>query len=816
MFQKYLWLLLLCSATIFAQDDSCEYRLHGKVADFHDSQPLALAQIYVYELQRTFTTSESGDYAITGLCAGEYRLRVGHLDCDVKEFTLNIAGDLKKDFLLEHHVDELDQIQVIADVHDDHQSTQSSTRINQETIQKFSGATLGDALNSVAGVSALKTGNSVVKPVIHGLHSSRVVLVNDGLRQQDQEWGVEHAPNIDLNTASSIEVVKGANALRYGGDAIGGTIVISPERILVKDTLMGKVILNAQTNGRGGSISSTFSKYNESGWYQRGTLTYKKLGDVEAPEYVLSNTGSELGAVNLASGFKRFEYGFNLNYNFYQTELGILRASHIGNASDLVRSINSGEPTVIRPFTYDVNEPKQAVIHHGLRLDGYRRIAGLGKLELDYSFQFNNRKEFDIRRGANAGRASLDIDLFTHTGSAFLNIDRFEKTEFSLGIDGMYQVNQPDASTGVRRLIPDYSSTRMGAFTSWMHQPSDAWILDAGMRYDRFSIDAKKFYFTSRWEALGYDEQFSDFEVSQSGNQILTNPQLDFNLFAFTLGVKHIFNDHYDVALNLSSANRAPNPSELFSDGLHHALATIELGQLDLKQERSFKLNSTFHVNKNGLDFEINPYFNYITDFIQLIPTGIEVTTRGAFPVWQYQQLDARLIGVDVSYSYDFLSKKIQDTSRDDLLVSITKVASIDGNTSFIYGDDLTDDQPLIDMPPAQFTNRLTWYQLGVKDLSVFISNQTVLAQNRFPDNDYIVAVPTDDGQFEDELVRISQPPAGYSLWDVGVNYAFAKAKLSLTASNLFNTRYRNYLNRQRFYADEIGTNVQLQFIYNL
>ena len=816
MFQKFLWLLLLCGATLLAQEDSCEYRLHGKVIDFHDSQPLALAQIYVYQLQRTFTTNDNGEYAIMGLCNGEYSLRVSHVDCDVKEFTVAINGTKKRDFLLEHHIDQLDQVQVTVDVHDDHENTQSSTRITKSTIEDFSGATLGDALNSVAGVSALKTGNSVVKPVIHGLHSSRVVLVNDGLRQQDQEWGVEHAPNIDLNTASSIEVIKGANALRYGADAIGGTIVISPERIIVKDTLIGRVILNGQSNGRGGSVSSSFSNYNDSGWYQRGTITYKKLGDYEAPDYVLSNTGSELGALNLTTGFKKFEYGFNVNYSFYQTELGILRASHIGNASDLVRSINSGEPTVIRPFTYDINEPKQAVIHHGLRLDGYQRIAGLGKLEMDYSLQFNNRKEFDIRRGANSGRASLDIDLLTQTASAYLNVDRYENTELEVGLDGMYQINQPDASTGVRRLIPDYNSFRIGAFASWMHQPSDHWVLDAGLRYDRFSIDAQKFYIQSRWEALGYDEIFPQFEVSETGNQILTNPQLDYNLFAFTLGAKHIFNNHYDIAINLSSANRAPNPSELFSDGLHHALATIELGQLDLKQERSYKLNTTFHVNKNHLDLEINPYFNHITDFIQLIPTGIETTTRGAFPVWQYQQLDAQLLGIDVSYNFDFFRRKVKELERDDLLVEVRKIASIDGNASYIYGSDLTGNQPLIDMPPAQFTNRFTWYQLGIQNLSAFVANQTVLAQNRFPDNDYIVTVPTDNGQFANELVRISQPPAAYSLWDVGVNYAFAKARLSLSVSNLFNTRYRNYLNRQRFYADEVGTNIQFQFIYNI
>lgn len=813
-FQLWLLFMLFIAWNSTAQD--CTYILEGTVKDYHDNSMLELATIYIELLQKTVNTDVNGYFKIEQLCAGTYTLVVSHVDCDPKKQTVEISSSQHIQLLLEHHIEDLQAVKVVAHVHDNSNNSQAATRINKEKIQSYSGATLGDALASVPGVSALKTGNSVVKPIVHGLYGSRVTIVNDGMRQQDQEWGIEHAPNIDVNTASSIQVVKGANALRYGGDAIGGTIVIEPTRVISKDTLNGSVISQLQSNGRGGAVTGTVNNYRKSGWFQQATATYKRLGDYEAPDYVLSNTGSETAAINLGVGFRKFEYGASLKYSFYNSSLGILRASHIGNTTDLVRSINSGVPTIINDFDYTINAPRQEVIHHGMQFNAYRRIAGFGKLDFDYALQANNRKEFDIRRGANAGRASLDIDLQTQSAALHLLIDAMDKTTVNVGIDGMYQVNNPDSNTGVRRLIPDYTAYRAGAFSSITHKLQENWIVDAGLRYDYYQIDAQKFYQQSRWEDLGYDDQFPQFEIGPQGNQILTNPVLDYHLFAFTAGTKYFFNDHYDIAINLSSANRAPNPSELFSEGLHHALATIELGRLDLKKEQSYKINTTFHVQKGHLDLEVNPYINFINDFVQLIPTGIETTTRGAFPVYQYEQLNARLYGVDVSASYDFwVQKSIPQTNDDELTYQLKKTVNISSNFSYIHGTDTAVNEPLIDMPPAQFNNTVTWYDALNSGLDVRLGNQLVWQQNRFPDNDYTVNVPNESGTFDETIVRISQTPAAYHLWNTGVSYAFAKAKINLTVNNLLNTTYRNYLNRQRFYADEVGRDIQLQFIYN-
>ncbi|WP_124979993.1 TonB-dependent receptor [Nonlabens xiamenensis] len=818
MFTRTLVALLVLTGLHLVKAQECRLELKGVVIDFHDAQPLELAQIYVVQLQKTFSSKSDGSYIITGLCPGNYELKISHFDCESKTLSLNLQESMVRDITLEHHVNELQEVQVLADVHDDHNSSQSATRLDQESINRFSGGTLGDALESVHGVNALKTGSAVVKPIIHGLYGSRVSIVNDGLRQQDQEWGVEHAPNIDQNTAGNIQVIKGASALRYGGDAIGGTIVLEPNRVLAKDTLNGRLIMQGQTNGRGGSLTGTLNRFRKSGWFQQATLTYKRLGDFEAPDYILSNTGNQTAAANLKIGYKKFEYGASLKYSYYQASLGILRASHIGNASDLVSSINSRTPLVINDFTYDIAAPRQDVNHHGLQAQLFKRFASAGKLEVDYSFQFNNRKEFDIRRGERSGQASLDIDLSTHQMASVFRWDAMEKLNLETGLDGMFQINQPNPETGIRRLIPDYEAYRLGAFTSGIYRFNSSWILDAGLRYDLYHIDAQKFYLQSRWEDLEYDRLYPQFEVRQEGNQILTNPNFDYHLLAFTTGIQYIFDEHYDLSMNLSSANRAPNPSELFSDGLHHALATIELGRLDLEREQSYKINTVFHLNKKGFDAEINPHLNLINNFIQLVPTGLETTTRGAFPVYRYRQTNAILYGVDLSARYNFYKQSDSPTNLNTNVLA----ASIGSQFSYNHGNERDTDRPLIDMPAPQLRTSGTLYGLFNTALQIGLTHEWVFKQDRFPDYDYEVFVPNDQGGQDLRTVEISKSPDAYQLvhlemgLPIGAKNSQPRAQVFLRINNVFDRSYRNYLNRQRFYVDELGRDIQLQLILNI
>jgi iron complex outermembrane receptor protein len=346
---------------------------------------------------------------------------------------------------------------------------------------------------------------------------------------EDQEWGAEHAPNVDVNSAGNLTLIKGAGALQYGGDAVGGVIIAEALTVPVTDSLYGKTILSAASNGRGSSLTSQLTKSYQNGWYGTVQGTVKRFGDFEAPDYVLSNTGTFERNASLHVGLNRFNYGLEAYYSLFKNEIGILRASHLGGAQDQIRAIGSDRPLIINDFTYELQPPEQNVTHHLARLKGFKRFDGFGKLSLQYDFQRNHRLEFDIRRGDDREKASLDLQLDTHTLMLDLDSHLTETLTLKTGIMGRYQNNFADPGTGVRRLIPDYDKYDLGVYGIVDYRLNDSWLLEAGGRFDYTYMDVFKYYRSSLWESRGYDERYPEDVVEELDNQILTNPEPDLN-----------------------------------------------------------------------------------------------------------------------------------------------------------------------------------------------------------------------------------------------------------------------------------------------
>ena len=379
-----LLILLLSSITSISQN--CNRTLSGTVTDLHDSSLLVGAVLIVTGTEQAVQTDLYGKFTISNLCDGTYTIQVSHPYCLTKGFTVKISGNTTKSFKLEHHLEELNQVIVKGKAFGNKSKTTFENKITKEELERYSSGSLGDALNSLSGVSSLNTGNTVVKPIVNGLHSSRVVIINNGVRMEDQEWGAEHAPNVDVNSVGNLTLIKGAGALQYTGDAVGGVIVAEALKVPVKDSLYGKTMLTAASNGRGSSITSQLTKSNQNGWYASVQGTLKRFGDFEAPDYVLSNTGIFARNATLQVGLNRFDYGIEAYYSLFKNEIGILRASVTGSARDQIQAINSPRPFIVNDFTYQINEPRQDVTHHLARIKGFKRADGLGKLTLQYDF----------------------------------------------------------------------------------------------------------------------------------------------------------------------------------------------------------------------------------------------------------------------------------------------------------------------------------------------------------------------------------------------------------------------------------------------
>jgi iron complex outermembrane receptor protein len=796
---KYSVILLfvcLWGSTSIAQD--CKSILLGDIIDFHDNTHLSGAKVIITGKNKQTVSNEQGKFRFEKLCDGVLELEISHPECTSQFVTLIIRGDTYKKILLEHHLEELDEVKVTGTITNNTSSAQEG-HLSLNEVEKYSGNSLGDALKSLTGVSSLNTGANIVKPVIQGLMGSRVLILNNNVRMQDMEWGEEHAPNVDINANQDISVVKGAAALEYGGDAIGGVIIMKPLPIVRTDSLFGKTQTNLFSNGRGGNITTSLTKSYNSGLFIKGQGSFKKLGDLETPNYLLTNTGVQEKGVSISIGKRDFLQGWEAYYSFFDSDIGILRASHIGNVDDLIQSINSQEPNVINDFSYSIDQPKQEVTHHLGKLQYYRRFEGLGKLNVQYDFQKNNRLEYDIRVGADANKASLDLSLTTHSISTDFQFDSKDGLKVKTGLLGRYQINFANPDTGVRRLIPDYNKYDLGAFGVAEYRLKDNLVFDAGIRYDFSRINAKKFYRTSRWEERGYDEEFSAIVLEDLGTQLLTNPVFEFHNVSATTGFEYDSGKETKLRFNYSMAQRAPNPSELFSEGLHHSAARIELGDLRIKSETSSKFSLSLEKNSTNWGYTLAPYLNTINDFILLEPTAVEFTIRGAFPVWAYRQTNAQLIGIDASVYNNWTSR-----------------IRTDHKFSWVRGTDISTDIPLINMPPANFNNSIFYRNPTWGNLVLGLESMYVFEQNRFPDNIFVFSPE----QQEEVELAINTPPAAYHLlaMDIETSYSVRNKndlKVGLRVTNLLNTSYREYLNRLRYFVDDLGRNISLRIIYN-
>ena len=792
-------LVVLLLAQLTTASQNCSLTLSGKVIDLHDGSLLSGATLVVAETETIVQTSLDGVYSIPNLCPNtSYSIKVLHSSCTPKTFSLKISGYSVRDFKLEHHLEELNEIILEGKAYENKTTTVLEKNLNQETLEQYSAGTLGDALNSLSGVTSLNKGNGIVKPIINGLHSSRIIMINNGVRMQDQEWGKEHAPNIDVNSVGRLTLVKSASALQYGGDAMGGIIIAEGPKVAIKDSLYGKTMLFGASNGRGGGITSQLTKSFENGIYGTAQGTFKRFGDVEAADYVMSNTGLYEKDMSLRIGLNRFNYGIEGYYSYFNTDIGILRSSHAHGAADQIRAIESDIPLTIREFTYDIGYPKQNVTHQLSRIKAFKNLGDY-TLEIQYDYQLNRRFEYDIRVGNDRDKPALDLKLDTHTILIDLN-GSFEDLNFKSGIMGRFQTNFANPETGIRRLIPDYDKYDFGLYTVLDKKINDKFEIETGVRFDYSYMDVFKFYKNSIWEERGYDILFPDLVIEEFSNQVLVNPELEFKNLSATLGFNYKIDDNNTLFINHALSSRAPNPAELFSDGLHHSIARIEVGDLRFKSEVGNKTSLTYsHVGKT-FNFSINPFVNNIRDFIVIEPVEIRETIRGNFQVWEYRQTDAQLLGVDIDASF-----------------SINEKINLNHQLSIVKGYDNTLNEPLINMPPVNTKNEISYQNKKLQNLKISLQSEYVFAQNEFPNNNFEVYLPITETY---EEVDISSTPDAYHLLNLNASMDFKTSKKSslsvgLGINNLLNTSYRNYLNLLRFYSDDMGRNFLLNLKLN-
>ncbi|MCC7431501.1 TonB-dependent receptor, partial [bacterium] len=597
---------------------------------------------------------------------------------------------------------------------------------------------------------------SISKPVIRGLHSQRILLLNDGVQQEGQQWGGEHAPEIDPFSISKIEVLKGAAGVEHGSGAIGGVVSVKPAELPTEQSLSGKILLDAFSNNRQASGSLMLQGYNGFGWRFQGSL--RKAGSSKTPDFVIANSGFEEKNYSLTLGYQKFE----THFSHFGTELGIYKGSHIGNVSDLQKAIETGKPLVDYDFSYEILPPKQKISHNLFTLKTQQKLW-YGKIETQYGFQKNHRQEFDAHKPYSdslevLNKPSFELTLTTHTLETKFAHKPAKNFWGTLGVSGMRQGN---IRNGAVVIIPNFRSYNGGIF-GVENFSKDKLTANLGLRYD------------FRWVKV-FPLSFKNI-----AEKIYTCKN-----FTAALGTAYDFTENLSVLVNFGTAWRPPSLNELYSNDVHHGAAQFEIGDLNLKNERSFNSDLTFRYKTEKNNFEISFYNNLMKNFIFLFPDSIPtLTVRGAFPTFRYKQAEAVLRGFDGTFT-----------------TKLTDFYELSANFSTVFGTNTDTNEPLFLMPSDRLKLANTFSLPNFYNLtnSYFeFSGNFVRKQTRFPKN-----------------VDYTEPPKGYTLFDFGggteLNFASQKIEVSFSVKNIFDTSYRDYLSRYRYFIDDAGRNIVLK-----
>ena len=744
------------------------------------------------------TTDSGGFFELRNLCAGRYTLEVRFVGYRTLRQTVVIPQKDEVTLVLLVDTQQLSEV-VVTDTRVENPIS-NATVITAKELDAVQGKSLGEVLQTVPGVNSIQSGPAIFKPVIHGVHSQRVLILNNGIRQEGQQWGAEHAPEIDPFTAHTITVIKDAGAIKYGTDALGGVIIITPAELPEEPGLGGQVNLIGNSNNRGLTFSGMLEGgLTKPGWGWRVQGTGKYAGDSRTPDYVLSNTGFREQNFSAALGYHKEEKGIEVYYSHFNTTIGILRGSSISSATDLKNAIEREPPQFTNPFTYSIKEPRQEVRHDLFKVNGHVAV-GDHVFQAQYGFQFNNRKEYDFRRGSLRATPALAFDLFTHTFDAEWETN-LTKRNTCRGINGMFQDNNKVDGTNTLPFIPNFTHYSVGAY--WIEQFRSArFDWEVGARYDFRAYRVAGFDFLNR----------------------LYRSSVDFNNASATLGGTYRINPRVRVVSTLSTAWRPPNVAELYSLGVHQSVASIEYGLLldeqttevqpyrgsGVKSEQALKWVSTWHWDTPAVQVEVSGYANYIFNYIYLRPRGVTNTIRGYLPYFRYTQTDALFVGADLTLQKQWATG-----------------FSTKGKVSFLHASDETEKDRLIFIP-ANRTEVSARYEKNLKNATRLffteIKANAVLRQFRAPRT---VSVSDIIDNQDNGIDIIASDPRNFDFTDAPSGYALLGASIGsrlplgsgqidirLTAENLLNTRYRDYTNRMRYYADERGRNIGVSLQY--
>lgn len=630
--------------------------------------------------------------------------------------------------------------------------------IPHEALDLHMGHSLMDALSHTEGVQSMDIGVGFSKPVIRGLGFQRIVVIDNGVKQEGQQWGADHGLEIDAFNVEDVKVVKGPASVIYGSDALGGVIELLPTPIPQKDTLMGECLFQHQSVCAGLS-SSLMMAVKCKKFYSQIRYTERHWGDYRVPadsftylsirfpiiDRHLKNTAGKERCANLLLAFKSERYEGRVGISDSYQKSGFFSGAHgIPSQSNMM---NDGS-------NWNIDLPYSLVNHLKIYSSNKWTFKSL-QTSLVLAYQDNHREEWSSFHTHTVGQfppavdpdKELMLDLKTFSANLQFKLYNSAVLSQSLGFSASYQDN---GIGGYGFLIPEYRRKECGAYYLSNFKFGSLWELNASVRYDLGHIDTD----SHGSDVVSVDKRFNDC----------------------SLAVGAVFSPvkEHEFRASAGRAYRLPSANELTSNGVHHGAFRHELGDGSLVGEKGWQFDLSYSLRRKRVEASVSPFFSYYSHFISLHPTGEWSMLPDAGQIYKYVDSPANFYGGELHVKVNMVRDFYYDFSGE-----------------YIHSMDLDSHTATPFSPPASMRNTLSWER---KQWQAYVEFHSVAAQRHVCHN-------------EDET-------PGYSLFNIGgkIDFPIKTGNLSLLvkASNIFNTFYLNHLNFYRkIELPEAGFDIQ-------
>ena len=621
-------------------------------------------------------------------------------------------------------------------------STAPISIISGKELRQTTSTNIIDAIAHQPGVAQITTGSGISKPIIRGLGYNRIIVMNEGVRQEGQQWGDEHGIEIDAQNVNSVEIQKGPASLMYGSDAMAGVLILHGSPIQPEGEMMANVSTEYQTNNGLFDYSLNFAG-NQKGfvWDARFTDRYAHAYKNKYDGYVPGSQFSERAGRLMLGVNKHWGHSHLTATIFHQTP-SIVE----GERDEVTGELECATDNV---KTYSKALPFQQIYHYKAVWDNSLNLKN-GWLKAIIGYQQNRRQEFE----EDEDEYELYFKLHTVTYDVRYLSQAFNGFKMAGGINGMWQQS---LNLGEESLIPEYRLFDIGAYAT-ISKSLDQLTLNGGLRFDNRHLDFHK-------------RNFSGVTGS--------------------VGAVWNANEHMNLRLNLARGFRAPNMSELGSDGVHEGTIRYEIGNPDLKPEYSWQADLGLDFTSQYVSAQVALFANRIENYI--FAQRIEEVMEEGFRTYEYTQGDARLLGFEAG-------------------VDFHPIHSLHFENTFSYVDaqqlHANEDAKYLPMTPAPRWNSELKLELShngrmmLNNAFVALELECNLAQNHY--------YKVDDTETRTPAYTLLSLSAGT---DLNIHQKKV-AELYISAENLLNTAYQNHLSRLK-YCD-VNNATGRQGVYNM